>query len=101
MQTLAHNWHVSDDAAPGPIDHHAVDDTLNLAQLGRDVLTQCVVGTQRLRLDAADDLLGTFHQRIEIGIRANVELTEAIEELGQVVDRGVSEDLALAIAIVA
>ena len=56
------------------------------------MLPHRIVVTQRLWLDAAHDPLRFFDEVIKLRVRSDVEFAEALEELGEIVDRGVAED---------
>ena len=64
-----------------------------------DVLPQPGVVAQVLRLDAADDPLGSGHELVELLAAADVQLAEPLEELGQVLHGRVPEDLRLAVLL--
>src|ERR1022692_2404093 len=87
-----------DNAPPRLIDQHAVDDRLHVAELGGDLLPQATVVAQGLGLDATYDLLGSFHQRIQILVGPDVEIAEPVKEFGEVGDGRIPEDLALAVS---
>jgi len=86
----------TNDPAPGPVYQQAVEGSLNTGQLRGNLLAEGSVVTQVLRLMALDNASGLVDQRVQLRVRANVELLKPIEELRQVADRRVPEDFTLA-----
>jgi hypothetical protein len=91
------SWPIPDDPAPGLIDDEAFDLLLYARHLVGDLLTQTGVVAQLLWLDAVDKLLGLLHQRIQLGVAADVEVLKPAKELGQVANARVAEDTRLTI----
>src|SRR5688572_22372078 len=82
----------ADDAAAGTIQEQAVERLLHLGQLSGHLLPQPVVVTQLLRAHAPHQPLSLLDQLVQLRAGGQVEVSEALEELGQVGDGAVAED---------
>ena len=87
----------ADEAPPRALHEHAVQFGLHAGELGGDVLTQRSVVAQILGRNALHQTLGLLDVRIQLGIAADVQVLEALEELGQVADGSVAKDPSLAV----
>jgi hypothetical protein len=81
----------ADDPAPGHVDHQVINGGLHLAQLRGDPLPQADVVPQVLRLDTAHQPLHLIHESVELGVRTDVQVAEAVEKLHQIGDGAVPE----------
>ena len=86
---------------PRAIDQQAVENRLHAGELRRHLLSEGLVITELLGLDAADHPLRLDNQLIELLVRTNVEVTKPLEELTKVFDDRIAKYLGFAIFVAA
>ena len=89
----------AEDIPPGPIDQQSIQHRLHSGKLAGNLLAQRQIVSELLRLDTADNPLGLRNQAVQLLIGTDVEMTEPLEELLQVINRRVPKDFGLAILL--
>ena len=82
---------------PRSIDQHSVERGLDAGQLRGNLLPQTGVVAQLLRLDTTNGALGLGHKAVELLVGTDIQMSEPLEELGQVLDSRVTKHFWLAI----
>jgi hypothetical protein len=87
----------TDQVAAWSVDEEPVERSLNLDELIGDAAAERLAVAERLRLDAREDLSRSGDQRVQLRLRSDRKLGEAVEKFFQIGYRRVAKDLRFAV----